>query len=186
MSDIKNVIIIGDIFNYNNIPDWVDLLKSAYDWNIINLACVGVGSSYNITKFLKNKEDFDLCIFIWGDVYRILHHDNLRDKDIHNAADLFYTHLVNNPITYIEHIALLQGFDTYLKQQYNNKLFWHFYLDTTGEVSDPNLLFYNFTQGITIYPTLNEINTMSSDYVHNKLKNILDNDCASGVFILKK
>lgn len=201
MSDIKNILIIGDIFDYTkNVnglnPQWINSLQSIYNWNIINLSWSGVGSSYNIIKFLKNKEDFDLCIFIWSDVYRTLYHHDVHDlttnkdksdyQDLYDAADLYYKHLVNNPITYIEHIALLKGFDAYIKQQYSDKLFWHFYLNTTSEKSENELLFYNFTQGLTIYPTVDKINNMGSDYVCDKLKNVIDTDYTSGVFILNE
>lgn len=201
MSNIKNILIIGDIFDYTKnvaglTPNWLNSLKSTYNCNIINLSLSGVGSSYNIIKFLKNKEDFDLCIFIWSDVYRTLYHHVVHDltinrtmsnyKDVYDAADLYYRHLVNNPITYIEHIALLKGFDTYIKQKYSDKLFWHFYLNPTVEISNTELLFYNFTQGLTVYPTLDKINNMDIEYVYDKLKNVIDTDYANGVFILNE
>lgn len=208
MSNIENVIIIGDVFDYTGrisvtIPNWISMLTHQLNTNIIDLTYPGAGTSYNIIKFLKNKEDFDLCIFVWTDVYGTLYHDdvydlnlntarqpNLRKKDnhpsIYNAANLYYTNLISNPITYIEHICLLKGFDTHIKQQYSDKLFWHFYLNTTSEISENELLFYNFTQGLTIYPTVDKINNMDSEYVCDKLKNVIDTNHTSNVFILNE
>jgi hypothetical protein len=205
LTNIEKILIIGDINCYSEnkdtLPDWLLLLKDHYHWNEQNYTKTGVGSAYNIIKFLQNSKDFDLCIFVWGDVSRMLFNENAPDinmssirnpevrstqdhNQIYDAASLYYKYLVSNPITNIEHLSLLKGFDTHIKQQFSDKLFWHFRLAEEHESDDSNYSFYKFSHGLTIHPTLDCLNKLDATNVYSKFKAVVDQRHTDGVFVL--
>jgi hypothetical protein len=150
LSDVKNVLILGDSFTDINYPSgekeqhWINFLRFYYGWKITNLSHSGSGINRIVYELLHLTEDFDLCIMAYSEPMRLFHpdiwdinfgtsltHKNLRrsdttDENVWNAAAGYYTHFYNVILSNIKGIGLHQWIDQYIKEKYPDKFFIHF------------------------------------------------------------
>ena len=181
------LVCFGDSFaDGKNDDTWISRLAIQNNWDRECFGLGGTGPIYAIEKFfeyVQSGQDFDIAIFCWSEPSR-LHHPKVRDLNTHTsqyipknktkdeiavyeASGQYLKHFYRRDIGQLQLSGVLRWFDNYLKENFSDKLFFHFqcfnsslkWMPGDEENFSPKdvknwFLLHLFESGITAYPPL--------------------------------
>ena len=154
----EKILVLGDSFgtinstSYHDQPEsWLSYLTNKYNWDVTNHCLGGSGPIYLIDHFLdlieKNKFDFDLCILLWSEPFRMFRPGDPRFRDESgdkinwlrgnakhrirreqiNAKNKYskWLHPYSQKYYNLIHCAQCAWFDLYIRQKCKRVKFWH-------------------------------------------------------------
>jgi hypothetical protein len=194
----KKLVCFGDSFaDGKNEGTWISQLAIQNNWNRESFGLGGSGPIYAIEKFfeyIQSGQDFDIAIFCWSEPSR-LYNTKVRDvnsytsqyipknktKDeiaVYKASAQYLQYFYRSDIGQLQLSGVLRWFDSYLKENFSDKLFFHFqcfnaslkWMPGDKENFSPKdienwFLLHLFESGVTAYPPLLYLSINDPDFV---------------------